>query len=173
MKKTIWTLIAIAVLTGLLQAQEIVIKDATPFSYAYIEGKGSYAQIPGKVGEFMGIFFKQGLMPAGNFFGMYLNSPGEVKEEELLWRLGFPIVADAVVAAPLLKGECQAAQIAVYLYVGPYEKVGDAYGKIFAFIEAQGFMIAGPVMEQYLDQNPDAVKPEALRTEIHVPVEKK
>jgi len=173
MKKTILTVLAIAVLAVLLQGQEVTIQDATPFSYAYLEGKGSYAQIPGKVNEFMGAFFKQGLMPAGNFFGMYLNSPGQVKEEELVWRLAFPVAADAVVAAPLLKGECRATKIAVLLHAGSYDKVGEAYGKIFAFIEAQGFMIAGPVMEQYLDQNPQAVKPEELRTEIHVPVEKK
>ena len=59
----------------------------------------------------MQAFFKQNLMPAGNFFGMYLNSPGEVKEEDLHWRLAFPVAADATVAAPLLKGECQATKI--------------------------------------------------------------
>ena len=99
-------------------------------------------------------FFKQNLMPAGNFFGMYLNSPGQVKEEELQWRLGFPVPADAAVAAPLLKGECKATKIAVYLHVGPYDKVGDAYGKIFEFIEKSGYKAAGPTMEKYLDMDP-------------------
>jgi len=173
MKKTLLALIVISAVAVLLQGQEVVIRDNAPFTYACLECKGSYAQIPGKVGEYMGIFFKQGLMPVGNFFGMYLNSPGEVKEEELLWRLGFPIAAGSVVAAPLQKGEVPAARFAVYLHVGPYEKVNEAYGKVFAFIEAQGYKPAGPIMEQYLDQNPAAVKPEDLRTEIHVPVEKK
>jgi effector-binding domain-containing protein len=77
------------------------------------------------------------------------------------------------VAAPLLKGEGKATKIAVYLHVGPYEKVGDAYGKVFEFIEKNGYKVAGPPMEKYLDMDPAAVKPEELRTEINIPVEKR
>ena len=173
MKKTIFAFILIAALAILLQGQEVLIQDATPFTYAYLECRGSYQQIPAKVNEFMQVFFKQNLMPVGNFFGMYLNSPGEIKEEDLAWRLGFPVPADAAVAAPLLKGECQASKTAVYLYIGPYEKVGVAYAKIFEFIDKNGYKAAGPVMEKYLDMNPDAVKPEDRKTEINLPVEKK
>jgi len=173
MKKTTFAFILIAALAGLLQCQEVVIQDTAPFSYAYLECRGSYQQIPAKIGEFMQQFFGQKLTPAGNFFGMYLNAPGQVKEEELQWRLGFPVAVDAAVAAPLQRGVCQATKIAVYLYVGPYDKVGDAYGKIFAFIEKNGYKAAGPTMEKYLDMNPMAVKPEDLKTEINIPVEKK
>jgi AraC family transcriptional regulator len=173
MKKVVFALIAITVLTVLLQGQDVAIQDATPFTYAYLECKGSYAQIPDKVNAFMEAFFQQGLMPEGNFFAMYLNAPGQVKEEELAWRLGFPVAAGAPVAAPLLKGECRAAKMAVLLYVGPYEKVSAAYVKVFAAIDAQGYKPAGPPMEKYLDMNPEAVKPEERKTEINVPVEKK
>lgn len=173
MKKTLLALVILSLWICSLHAQEIVIQDTTPFTYVYLECKGSYEQVPAKIGEFMPEFFKQNLMPAGNFFGMYLNAPGQVKEEELLWRLGFPVASDAAVAAPLQKGECQATKIAVYLYVGPYEKIGDAYGKMAAFIEQSGYKMAGPTIEKYLDMDPTAVKPEELRTEINIPVEKK
>jgi AraC family transcriptional regulator len=173
MKKTIFASIFITFMAAIVCGQEVVIQDTTPFTYAYLECKGSYQQIPEKIGIFMQSFFQQGLAPLGNFFGMYLNSPAQVKEEELQWRLGFPVAAEAAVAAPLSKGDCKATKIAVYLHVGPYEKVGDAYGKIFAFIEAQGYKPAGPTIEKYMDMNPTAVKPEDLRTEINVPVEKK
>jgi AraC family transcriptional regulator len=173
MRRSLFAFVAIAVLTSALSGQEVVIKDAAPFAYAYLECRGSYQQIPAKINEFMAAFFKQGLMPAGNFFGMYLNSPGDVKEEELQWRLGFPVAADAAVAAPLRKGECRATRIAVYLYVGPYEKVGVAYGQIMEFIDRSGYRVSAPAMEKYLDMDPSAVKPEDLRTEINVPVEKK
>jgi effector-binding domain-containing protein len=33
--------------------------------------------------------------------------------------------------------------------------------------------MAGPIAERYLDMDPMSVKPEALRTEIIIPVEKK
>jgi effector-binding domain-containing protein len=173
MKKTIFASVFITFMTALVCGQEVVIQDTTPFTYAYLEGSGSYQQIPAKIGIFMQEFFKQNLMPSGNFFGMYLNAPGQVKEEELQWRLGFPIAAESVVATPLLKGECKATKIAVYLYVGPYEKVGDAYVKIFEFIAKSGFKAVGPTIEKYLDMDPAAVKPEERKTEINIPVEKK
>lgn len=173
MKKTLFVFVWIALWTVSLSGQEVVIQDTAPFTYAYLECSGSYQQIPAKIAIFMQEFFKQNLMPAGNFFGLYLNSPGQVKEEELQWRLGFPIAVDAAVAAPLQKGEFNFTKIAVYLYVGPYEKVGDAYGKIFAFIDQNGYKATGPTMEKYLDMNPEAVKPEERKTEINLPVEKK
>jgi effector-binding domain-containing protein len=173
MKKTVLAFVLIALWAVSVSGQEVVIQDSTPFTYAYLECSGSYQQIPAKIAIFMQEFFKQNLFPVGNFFGMYLNSPGQVKEEELQWRLGFPVAADAAVAAPLLKGECQATKMAVYLYVGPYEKVSDAYGKIFEFIEKNGYQAAGPTMEKYLDMDPTAVKPEDRKTEINLPVVKK
>lgn len=173
MKKTLFFFVLIAIWAITLSGQEVVIQDTAPFTYAYLECQGSYQQIPAKIAIFMQEFFKQNLMPAGNFFGLYLNSPGQVKEEELQWRLGFPIAGETEVTAPLQKGEFNFTKIAVYLYVGLYEKVGDAYDKMFKFIDQNGFKAAGPTMEKYLDMNPEAVKPEERRTEINIPVEKK
>ena len=173
MKKTLFFFVLIAIWAITLSGQEVVIQDTAPFTYAYLECQGSYQQIPAKIAIFMQEFFKQNLMPAGNFFGLYLNSPGQVKEEELQWRLGFPIAGETEVTAPLQKGEFNFTKIAVYLYVGLYEKVGDAYDKMFKFIDQNGFKAAGPTMEKYLDMNPEAVKPEERKTEINLPIEKK
>ncbi len=173
MKKSMLGFVLIAALAVLLRSQEVTIQDTTPFTYAYMECKGSYQQIPAKINEFMQQFFGQKLMPVGSFFSMYLNSPAQVKEEDLIWRLAFPVAADDAVAAPLLKGECPATKIAVYLHVGPYEKLSEAYAKFVPFFEKQEYKPAGPCIEKYLDMNPLAVKPEELRTEINWPVEKK
>lgn len=173
MKKTLWMFVAIAILSGSLMSQEVVIRDSSPFTYAYLECKGSYSQIPAKIQEFMAAFFRQKLTPTGGFFGMYFNSPSQVKEEELLWRLGFPVAADAVMAAPLQKSEFNFSKVAFYLYIGPYDKVEYAYGKIAAYCDLNGYRTVGPCIEKYLDMNPQAVKPEELRTEVLVPVEKK
>jgi len=173
MNKIVVLCLALSVCPGLSRAQEIQIKEIAPFSYAYLECIGSYQQIPGKIGTFMGEFFKQKLWPAGQFFGLYLNSPQQVKEEELKWQVGFPVAKDATVAAPLKKGEFPHTRIAVYLYVGPYENVGSAYGRIVQYIDTSGYKVSGPIMEKYLDQNPQAVKPADLRTEINIPIDKK
>ena len=173
MKKILFPCVALVAFSVLSRAQEIQIKQIVPFSYAYLECEGSYRQIPVKIGTFMQEFFKQKLWPAGGFFGLYLNSPQQVKEEELKWQVGFPVAKEAAVAAPLEKGEFTHTQVAVCLYVGPYENIGGAFGRIFQYIDDCGFKVSGPIMEKYLDQNPQSVKPAELRTEINIPVEKK
>lgn len=190
MRKSIIAWFILSMLPAVIQAQEAMggtlppmplaerqrvpeIQAIAPFTYAYLECRGSYAQIPAKIPEFMAEFFMQKLTPNGMFFAMYLNAPSMVKEEELLWRLAFPVAAGAAVAAPLQKGEFTFTQVAYYLYIGPYDKVDYAYGKIAAFIELNGYRAAGPSIERYLDANPMAVKPEELRTEVLMPVTKK
>lgn len=190
MKKSLLATVFVIFLAALLPAQEAVkanlpplplserlrlpeIQSITPFAYAFLECRGAYAQIPAKTQEFMAEFFKQKLTPNGMFFAMYLNAPSMVKEEELLWRLGFPVAADADVSAPLQKGEYNFTQVAFYLFVGPYDLMDYAYGKIAAFCDLNGYKPAGPSIERYLDANPMAVKPEELRTEVLMPVEKK
>ena len=153
-------------------SEEVVIKDQPPFTYAYFECSGSYSQIPAKIGEFMGAFFKQGLTPTGALMGQYFNSPGEVAEADLKWAIGMPVAKDAAVKEPLKKGEFKHPLIAFYLYKGPYEKIGTAYDILFKQIAEQGYTAAGPVMENYLD-DPYTTKPEDIRTEIIVPVAKK
>jgi predicted transcriptional regulator YdeE len=45
--------------------------------------------------------------------------------------------------------------------------------KILDWMDANGYVQAGPIMERYLDMNPSELKPEDLKTEIWIPVEKK
>ena len=173
MKRMRFFCLSMVVCSVLSRTQEIQIKPIAPFSYAYLECGGSYEQIPSKIGIFMQEFFKQKLRPTGEFFGLYLNSPQQVKEEELKWRLVFPVARETAVSSPLEKGEFPYTQVAVCLYVGPYDNVGIAYGRISEFIKNSGYEAVGPTMEKYLDPNPQAVNPAELRTEINVPVKKK
>jgi len=173
MKKAAVLALVLAACLAAAWGDEVKVQANTPFTYACLECSGSYAQIPAKVEEFIGEFFKQGLMPAGAMIGLYLNSPAEVKSEaELKWQIGFPVAADAKVAEPLKKCEYKYTLVAYYLHKGPVEKVAESYGKITQFLEANGYKVAGPCLERYLD-NPQMVKPEEMRTEILFPVEKK
>ena len=172
MKINYFLVAAMLIFSIIAFSEEIVIKDQTPFTYAYIECSGSYSQIPAKIGEFMGAFFKQGLTPSGALLGLYFNSPGVVAEADLKWAIGIPVATDAAIKEPLKKGEFKHTVIAYYLYKGPFEKVGEAYDKVFKQIAEKGYIPAGPVMENYLD-DPYKTKPEDLRTEIIVPVVKK
>ena len=180
MKKTIfvWVCIILAgtavVFAGQPEktGQEVVIKEGESFWYAYMEFGGSFDLMEKSIQTFMGEFFKQGLAPAGPFLGVYFNDPKTVKPEELKWNIGFPVSTDANVQPPLKKTEFKHKTVAVYLYIGPYENMEKAYDKIFKYVEDNGYKIIWPVYDKYLN-TPMQVKPEELKTEIIVPVEKK
>jgi len=173
MRKPIIAILVLAACVIGAQGQEVTIQDNAPFTYAYLEGNGPYNQIGAKIGALMQEISKQQLQGDGAPFGLYLNSPQEVKSEaELKWRVGIPVSKKVPVAAPLLKDEFNFTKVARYLYTGPYEKVPESYAKIFQYIGANGYQMAGPIMEQYWN-DPMTVKPEQLMTEIIIPVVKK
>ena len=55
------------------------------------------------------------------------------------------------------------------VHAGPYTGIGEAYAALQRWMDAHGRRPAGPVREVYLN-DPDAVPPEELLTEIDWPV---
>ena len=179
MKKTciLWVCILLLGVTAAFAGQEepeqqIAIKEGEPFTYAVMEFGGSFDNMEKSIGTFMGEFFKQGLTPAGPMTGVYYNDPRVVKPEELKWEVGFVVAKDTKAQPPLKIGEFNCKTAAYYLYIGPYEKMNPAYEKIFKHVDDNGYKVVWPVYDQYLN-NPMEAKPEDLRTQIIIPLEKK
>lgn len=176
MRKLLAALV-IAVLIAPLAAQDlaIAIKDVEPFPYCAITHRGPFTDMGAVIGELVGAMRAQGLFPQirGPLIGIYHNSPGDAKPGDLVWEAGFVIAAEATVQPPLLKKIWEFTTAAVAMHVGPYGKAGAAIARMTAWAAAQGYVPAGPVLERYLDQNPEAVKEEELRTEIWIPVKKR
>ena len=169
-----------AILSGLAlaatgAAQDVTVKNVEPFPYCAIVHKGPYSDMTAAIGELIGAMQTQGLFPQlrGSMVGVYYNWPGDTKPEDLSWEAGFAITVQATPQLPLVKKVWEYRTVAVALHVGPYDKGGATVDKIMAWMAAQGYEAAGPVLERYLDMNPMAVKPEDLRTEIWVPCKKK
>jgi len=169
-----------AILSGLAlaatgAAQDVTVKNVEPFPYCAIVHKGPYSDMTAVIGELIGAMQTQGLFPQlrGSMVGVYYNWPGDTKPEDLSWEAGFAITVQATPQLPLVKKVWEYRTVAVALHVGPYDKGGATVDKIMAWMAAQGYEAAGPVLERYLDMNPMAVKPEELRTEIWVPCKKK
>jgi AraC family transcriptional regulator len=152
--------------------QEVEIKEIESSWYACMVFGGPFDRMEKSVQTFIGEFFKQGLAPTGALLGIYFNDARLVKPEELKWDVGFPVNKDANVQPPLKKVEFKKTTAAVYLHIGPYENMDKAYEKIFKFVEDNGYKIVWPVFDKYLN-NPMEVKPEELKTEMIIPVEKK
>jgi effector-binding domain-containing protein len=173
MRKTVLVLTLIAACGAWVFGQEVKIQENTPFTYAYLEGNGPYQGVGAKIGELMEEAGQQGLQFQGTPFGLYLNSPQEVKSpDEYKWLVGVPVAAEAKIAAPLLRGEYKHTLVARCMFKGPYEAVSSTYGAIFAFIAQNGYRPAGPIMEMYWN-DPMTVPAAELLTEIIIPVAKK
>ena len=152
--------------------QEVVIKEDISFWYASMDFAGPLTKMRESIPKFMDEFFKQGLMPAGSFLGIYHNNPREVKPGELKWAVGFIVTKGTEVKAPLKIAEFKYKFAAVYKHIGPYKFLSQAYDKILKHAEANGYKTLWPTYDKYLN-NPQQVKPEELETEIIVPLEKK
>jgi len=165
--------LAASCLVAIAAAQDpaVTVKDVEPFPYCAIAHRGPYTDMGTVVGELVGAMQAQGLFPLvrGPMVGVCHNSPAVTKPVDLSWEAGFIVTAQATAQPPLIKKVWEHRTVAVAMHVGPYDKGGETVVKIMGWLASNGYAIDGPVLERYLDQNPAAVKPEALRTEIWVP----
>lgn len=170
-------ILALAGLAATAAAQDlaVTVKDVEPFPYLAVAHKGPYTDMGTVIGQLVGAMQSQGLFPQvrGPMVGVYYNAPGAVAPQELSWEAGFIVAAQAAANPPLVKKVWEHRTVASAIYVGPYDGAGGAIEKIMSWAAAHGYEATGPVLERYLDQNPSAVKPEALRTEIWIPVAKR
>ena len=176
-RKAVAPALAVLALAAAAAAQDlaVTIKTVEPFPYCAIDHKGPFTDMGEVIGKLMGAMQAQGLLPEirGPMVGVYHNSPGDTAPGDLSWEMGFVIMAQSTMQPPLVRRVWEHRTVAAATHVGPYEKTGEAIEKIMAWLDAQGYEATGPVLERYLDQNPAAVKPESLKTEIWVPCKKK
>lgn len=173
MQKILFVIIMLALVVP-LAAQDVTVKEVEPFPYCAVDHKGPYTDMGAVMNQLIGAMQAQGLFPQvrGPVIGIYHNSPADTRPEDLAWEAGFIVAAQATAQPPLVKRVWEHRTVATALHVGPYEKGGETVARIVTWLEAHGYEVDGPVLERYLDQNPAAVKPEELRTEIWVPCRK-
>jgi effector-binding domain-containing protein len=153
--------------------ESFTVQQTEAFAYVCLPQKGSFDKIGEAIGGLMQEMQAQNIVPAGPMIGIYFNSPEQVKPEDLQWEIGFPVTAQALIQPPLQKKEWNYTQVVVGLHQGPYEKTGETIEKMMEWMEANGYVPAGAVLERYQDMNPDELKPEELKTEIWIPCQKK
>lgn len=155
------------------QGSSVSVKQVTPFVYCCITHKGPFSQIQNVMGQLMMSSQAQNIFPAGPPFGVYYIDPDEVKPEELVWEVGFPIMAQSMPQPPLEKKQWTYTLVATAQHTGPYEKAGETIAKIFEWMTANDFVQAGPILERYLTMPTPTTKPEDLKSEIWIPCQQK
>ena len=155
---------------------EVAVKKTEPMTVAFIFRKAHFSQIPQAFGVLYPWLQQKGYTPSGPPLGVYYSDMQQVPPEEMEWELWAPI-SDEV--APFGADEqglgvktVEAIDVACTMHKGPYDQVGPVYGELFSWIVANGYEVAGPPQEVYLN-DPGPTHAADLLTEIRFPVKKK
>ncbi len=150
------------------------LKEGKPFSYCCLPHKGPLTDMGAVIGEFMQAMQGQGLFASvrDTMIGVYYSSPADTKPAELTWEVGFPVAGGTAPQPPLVIKEWKFPACAICMHKGAYDKTGETIRRLIDWVKANGYAVAGPTLERYLN-NPMQVKPEELLTEIWIPVKKK
>ena len=116
--------------------------------------------------EVLGELRRLGIDPTGAPFVLYHEFGSEGIDAEVSVPVAEPIVTSGHVQSRVLP----AMTVARTLHVGPYEQLADAYATLSAWVDEHGFVVAGPVLERYLNGPGDRVASTEYRTEIDMPI---
>ncbi len=154
---------------------ECVVRAHGPETCATLAMQGPFDQMPVAFEKLYGWLQAEGHTPRGMPMTVYLNDPSEVEPAEARWELRAPIEADAEECAAndlgLAIKRFSSMTVASTVHRGPYNEVAQAYERLMAWIADQGFEVAGPPMEAYLN-DPGETSPDEYLTEVMVPVRK-
>lgn len=152
---------------------EARIEHTDPVTVAYLEMHGAFSQIPQALGRLYGWVQERSLVPGGMPRAVYYTIPEQVPEEAAFWEVQAPLIGDAEDQVPDESGlgikHIGPETHAVAVHTGPYETIGPVYSELGAWVEDQGFRMAGAPLEVYLS-DPAKVPPSEYVTEIRFPV---
>jgi effector-binding domain-containing protein len=115
---------------------------------------------------------QSGAQPAGPPFVRYHT----FSETETDMEVGVPVVGPASGEGQIAAGELPSGPAAVTVHLGAHDKLGEAYGRIAAWVEENHRESAGPAREVYYwidlsqDLDPSGWDPSTWRTELIQPI---
>jgi AraC family transcriptional regulator len=156
------------------ESGEITLVEVPPLLVAGIRRKGSYEKIPLMIGELAEFIVRKEIGPAGPpIFLLHEKSAEDASRAnaagEADLEVAFPVTGRTRAEGGISTYELPGGMMARVLHKGPYQEVGPAYEKLFAWLESEGRKVAGPLREIYLN-DPRQVSPDEILTEILAPV---
>jgi effector-binding domain-containing protein len=169
----IWPLLFILI-TSLAASQEtkegtqVTLTQVSPFFYCSLMQKGGLEGIPEAIKSAWDLLQSQNITPTGPALGVFYESRGKSESESILWEIGFPVTPQAEVLAPLALKEWKHAQVAEAFHIGPLTAASQTYERILAWMQDNGYVQSGPVLEMYYIGSV-STPPAEYKTRILVP----
>lgn len=148
---------------------EIEIKTVPEYQVAFIIEKGSYQKVPETLGKVVGWLMTKQVEIQMPVYGIYYNNPMEVPEEELTWEVGAAFLGELEGEDVIQIKKVQEHEVVSAVFKGPYSEIHLVYGELFQYTMKNGYQIAGPPLENYLN-DPNLVPESEILTEVQFPV---
>jgi DNA gyrase inhibitor GyrI len=155
---------------------EIELVEIAPFSYCAVEMTGSYTQHQEAFMKLYSEAAKQGLPITEAPFGIYWNSPEDTAEEDLKWEICIVVPEDREIAAPIVLKKWEHTTVVQRDFEGAIDsdELRGVYYAMYEWIEANGYEMAGPMLERFLNTPSPNEKGEMIgKVQIVFPVQKK
>ena len=150
----------------------VTIRTESPIRLAALPHKGAYFEISRAFQKLSAVMASRDLFRnAGRMIAVFYDDPQSVAEPDLRSHAGFEISGRSDLSSPLEEVTLPASRQAVLTYKGPYAGLPAAYDELFGiWLPQSGEEPADtPSFEVYLN-SPMDVAPEALITELHLPL---
>ncbi|MGE5551008.1 MAG: MerR family transcriptional regulator [Bacteroidota bacterium] len=156
---------------GKMPMYEVVLKKIPAQRVAAVRRNiPDYGHLGELYGELFGCLGRSGARPTGPTIAIY-HDP-EFKEQNPDVEAAIPVAGDLPDGGAVRIRELPAAEMASTIYQGKYEEIGNGYNAVMAWLEPNGYRLAGPIREVYLRGPGDTQDPSQYVTEIQAPVEK-
>ncbi len=131
---------------------------------------GPFAGMDDKITEFIDFIGERGIETTGDLGGAFFDNPAETPPGETRYEIRIPVAPGTVVAPPYRVMVTEPMTTAAVLLIGDYESIATRYPDIYRWIEENGYVPAGPLMEVYLEHAGSGATAAEYQTEVHVPV---
>ncbi len=140
--------------------------DTTETTTAVIHGVVPMAEIADfldrSFSELATVLDEQGIVPTGAAFARYAGPPGEMADLEV----GFPTDGPVTPKGDVRASSLPAGRVARLVHEGGYDRLGEAWSVLGAWIADQGLGAGTDLWEVYVTEPNPEMDPADLRTEL-------
>lgn len=116
--------------------------------------------------ELMSVLAAQGIVPAGPWFTRHLKIP----DHSFDFEISVPVASPVTATGRVKPSQLPSMKVARTTYHGPYEGLGDAWGKLRVWVTSNGHTPAENLWECYVTDPASNPDPATWRTELNCPL---